>query len=225
MNTQTLAVELPGTPIYVSGTVNGVSVIWTRIDGAWQATAKRSEDDLYRVRLTAVDKASNAVTYEAVLRCGLLGLITDRTRADVERLKGLYARGWDKLTPEEQAWVLHEAQIKRGAYGVPDCNRVGEAVAYLAEWFDRDGYLVDVRPKTDWAQEDIQRKGQMDRYLSDVKELRDKLEGQTPLPDTMEDLDWQKANNIEKALLETQDSLMRLEQGYVYAGEVFSGEW
>lgn len=225
MNKQTLAVELPGTPIYVTGTVNEARVVWTLINGAWQATAKRATDDLYRLSLTAVDAAGNATEYGTVLRCGLLGLITDRTRADLERLRGLYARGWEKLTPEERAWILDEEQIKRGAYGVPDCNRVGEAVAYLAEWFARDGYTVKVEPKTDWTWEDIQRKPQMSRYLADVREVRDKLNGGTPLPDSMENLDWQGANNVEKALLEAQDSLLRMEQGYIYAGEAFSGEW
>lgn len=225
MSKQTLAVELPGTPVYVTGTVNGVRVVWTLADGVWQATAKRAKDDRYQLQLTAYDQAGNRADYGAVLRCGLLGLITDRTRADLERLKGLYARGWENLTPQEQAWILDEDQIKRGAYGVPDCKRVGQAVTYLAQWFERDGYTVNVQPKPDWTWEDIQRKPQMSRYLADVQALRDRLQGTTPLPDSMDKLDWQGANHIEEALLETQDSLLRLEQGYVYAGEMFSGQW
>lgn len=225
MNGQTLAVELPGTPVYVSGTVNGEAVIWTLIDGVWQATAKQSADDLYRISLTATDGAGNSVQYETVLRCGLLGLVTDRTRGDVEKLKGLNARGWEKLSPEEKDWVLDESQRKNGAYGPSDLNRVGEAVAYLADWFQRDGYALDVRPKTDWTKEDFQRRSQMDRYLSDVRSVRDELAGDTPLPDSMIKLDWRGANHIEEALLEAQSGLMRMEQNYIYAGEGFSGEF
>ncbi len=225
MSSRTLAVTLPGSPIYVSGTVNEAAVIWTLEDGVWQATAKQSADDLYRVRLTAVDGAGNRVLYETVLRCGLLGLVTDRTRADVEKLKGLYARGWEQLTGEEKAWILDESQIKKGAYGPNDLNRVGEAVAYLADWFQRDGYAPAVEPKTDWVKEDIPRRGQVAWMLDDVKEIRNQLAGVTPLPASLEGLDWQGANRVEEALLEAQSGLMRLEQNYIYAGEGFSGEF
>ena len=59
---QTVEVTLPGSALYVSGTVNKVLVTWTNVSGnTWQAEAERSEDDVYVVELS-VTAASGTVT-------------------------------------------------------------------------------------------------------------------------------------------------------------------
>lgn len=56
-------------------------------------------------------------------------LITDRTSADVARVRTLAARGWDNLSEDERAEWL--AGLK-GAYSAVDLNRVGAAMNELA---------------------------------------------------------------------------------------------
>lgn len=56
-------------------------------------------------------------------------LITDRTQADVERVKALAAKGFAAMTAAERAeWLTG----MKGAYNASDLNRVGTALNYLA---------------------------------------------------------------------------------------------
>ena len=56
-------------------------------------------------------------------------LVTDRTQADVERVKALAAKGFAAMTSDEQAeWLAG----MKGAYNASDLNRVGTALNYLA---------------------------------------------------------------------------------------------
>lgn len=66
-------------------------------------------------------------------------LITDRTLADVERVKALRKKGFAAMTSEERSEFL--APMK-GAYNATDLNRVQEAMEYLAERFRGYGYNV-----------------------------------------------------------------------------------
>lgn len=66
-------------------------------------------------------------------------LITDRTLADVERVKALRKKGFAAMTSEERSEFL--APVK-GAYNATDLNRVQEAMEYLAERFRGYGYNV-----------------------------------------------------------------------------------
>ena len=86
----------------------------------------------------------------------MLDLITNRTQADVDRLKYLQNKGWNNLTASEKGEYLYGYEvpmidgngeqfedingelltmregIQRGAYNYTDLNRVEAAVAYLA---------------------------------------------------------------------------------------------
>ena len=46
-----------------------------------------------------------------------------------------------------------------------------------------------------------------------------------PLPETMDNLTWTDANNMEKMLLAVDETLTYLLQLYTYSGEVQAGEW
>ena len=115
MSAQVLSVSLPSEIIYVSGTVNGTAYTWTLIKGAWTATVERSADDTYAVVLTAVTAAGTSTNYALTLYYGLLSLITDRTRADVE------------------------TKTDKGFYNASDLNRVGAAEEYIAGRFTAIG--------------------------------------------------------------------------------------
>ena len=179
MSAQVLSVSLPSEIIYVSGTVNGTAYTWTLIEGAWTATVERAADDTYAVALTAVTAAGVSTNYALTLYYGLLSLITDRTRADVEN------------------------ETDKGFYNASDLNRVGAAVEYIAGRFAALGYACPVTVKKDWLTSDAPTASQMEAYRQNIVTLRGQIAVMQSTPDapaSMAGLDYVKANNIEQIL-------------------------
>ena len=184
-------------------------------------------------------------------------LITDRTQADEERVEELAAKGYDAMSDAEKAeW---DGEMK-GAYDASDLNRVESAVAYLAELlvllpielkeyaaskgvafdaffdvpYDSDAYVLTT--KTDWAEPDNPTPEQMARYLENVKSLRRALDYATSdLPGSMDNLDIDGANAIEKALkgldvaisafaAKTKVNLDNTASVWIYSGEIYASE-
>ena len=224
MSTRALSVALPSEVIYVSGTVNGTAYTWTRMDDAWQATVERAADERYRVSLTAVNSLGTSASYDLTLYYGLQGLITDRTEADVRRVKALAAKGWAGMTAAERTEWLGEP---RGAYNASDLNRVGSAVDYVAGRLRSCGISVSVAPRMDWQETDIPTRAEMAAYLADIAALRAALpprDGTPPAPADMLGLSWEEANAIEAILLAADEAVTRMSQAWYYSGDLYAGE-
>ena len=203
MSAQVLSVSLPSEIIYVSGTVNGTAYTWTLIEGAWTATVERAADDTYHVALTAVNAAGTSTNFELTLYYGLLTLITDRTAEDVAN------------------------KTAKGFYNASDLNRVGAAVQYVAERFAAQGYEVTVSPKTDWLASDIPTAAELETYRQNIAALRALIAvmKSTPeTPETMRFLDYIKANDIERILLDLDTLLTNAALAWYQSGELFAGE-
>ena len=74
---------------------------------------------------------------------------------------------------------------------------------YLTGKLAECGYDVSVSPKTDWVPGEYPTSEQMNRYLDDVRTLKSVLvlkQGTPDVPDSMADLTYQGANDIEKVL-------------------------
>ena len=129
------------------------------------------------------------------------GLITDRSPDHVARLKKLRSIGWYNMTDTQKA--EYTGYATKDAYNYSDLNRVETAVAGLAE---RLGLTLTT--KTNWSLWDTPTQSQMERYLSNVKTLVNKyaethdISTFPPLPDSMNHLTWEGANNIEICLTE-----------------------
>ena len=222
--TQTVTVSLASTVVYVTGTVNGVTVVWTKVGANdWQAIAARSNDDVYLVVITAIDNVGNSATYELTLTYGL-DLITDRTQSDVSEAKSMRGRKFFDLTEAERTKYLSGL---KGAYTpAVDMNRVGNAINYLAGIMQEYGYVVDVSPKTDWQYGEDPTPDDLAKYLQDVQDLRDGVNvlTDTPLPDSMIGIDYVGANNIEKLLKELEQYIYAMIVSFLYAGEIYAGE-
>lgn len=226
MNRQELEVTLPAGAIYVSGTVNGVDCTWTMTEpNIWQTTAERAADDVYHVELTAIDAAGNSANYELTLYYGILHLITDRTQADVDRVRYLSRR--------INAGVATAAEVEeyggalKGSYNAEDLNRVGAAVEYVANRLREYGYDVAVTPKTDWQEGEDTAPPELETYRENVAALRAVLPvgKNTPqAPASMERLTFQAANDLERILLDVDQLITNITLAWFYAGEVFSGE-
>ena len=223
--TQTISATLPASTVYVSGTVNDVSVVWTNTGGSvWEAVADRSDDDAYHVVLTIVNAAGTSSTAEFTLYYGLLNLITDRTQADVSYVARLAAKGWAGMTEDERSQWLTGL---KGAYNATDLNRVGNAVTYVAGRLEEAGYAPDIDPKIDWTVSDIPTESQMETYLDNVRALRNAFtvpDSVPPVPADMEGLTYQEANDIERIILAIDALITNIINAYFYSNEVYSGE-
>lgn len=134
-------------------------------------------------------------------------LITDRTQADVDRVKSLTLKWLDGTitNAEKSEWL---AGLK-GAYNYTDLNRVGEAVEYVANILNQSGRSVSPVAKRDWSVEDIPTAAQMTAFLNDLTLLKNNVSGVTlAVPSTMNNLNYQRANLIEQIILECYHSIM-----------------
>ena len=153
-------------------------------------------------------------------------LITDRTQADVDRVK-VIAKKIESGTASESELAEWNAAALKGSYNASDLNRVGAAMQYVAERINWYGYVVSVSPKTDWMEEDTPTQSDMQRYLADLAVLRSKfamMQTIPTVPEDMEQLTYTEANNIEKILEDIDYLLTNTAKGWFYSGDLFSGE-
>lgn len=152
-------------------------------------------------------------------------LITDRVQADVDRVAQLAGRvsAGTATAAEQTEW----ASDLKGAYNASDLNRVGAAVAYVAGRLNGYGYYVSVSPKQDWTANDIPTAGQMATYIQDVAALRGAISvmaSTPPTPDSVNNLTWKEANDIEKILVDVDELLTRMAAAWFYSGDLYAGE-
>jgi hypothetical protein len=199
--TRTLSVWVGAEIIYLYGTVNGESTIFTLAGaGEWRAIVPRAEDDNYILHLEAYSENGLEGTYNYTLYYGMMPVVIDRTAIDVIN------------------------KTEKGFYNHTDLNRVGHNVDYLSGMLNGYGYSVTVTPKKDWTIEDIPRASDMAQYLADLNALKDKFYGMTPLPESMSKIDYEDANNIEKLLLEIETYINRMIEGFRFCGTFYSGQ-
>lgn len=102
-------------------------------------------------------------------------------------------------------------------YTYEDLNRVEAAVEQLQAMAAQAGIALTLETKTDWAMPGVFDEktwpaySQMQRYLGNVRAMRDALGLESPLPESMNYLTWQQANQIEQALLDAWDYLQKEE--------------
>lgn len=84
----------------------------------------------------------------------------------------------------------------KGAYNYSDLNRVERAVAEISDIED-----LGLVTKTNWTMWDVPTSSDMNRYLGNIGVLRVHYSSNIPLPDSMENLTYETANNIEKIIL------------------------
>ena len=143
-------------------------------------------------------------------------LITDRTQADVNRVKELAAKGkagtW--TTAERAEWLAG----MKGAYNYTDWNRVESAVAELASMLG-----VSLNTVTTWSATDIPTEADATRYLANVRRLKTVCQGLTGTPNAPESMrrfTYVEANAIEKILTDIETVIY----SWTRCGESYCGE-
>ncbi len=123
--------------------------------------------------------------------------------------------------------ILDELVTNRNSgasYGAEDLNRVYEAVEYIAAQLLTEGYALTLTTMPTWTQADIPTLAQLTGYLDNVRAVKNALAASTRLPATMDRSAYTDWNNIERLLLEAEELLQNMIAGYVYCGELYSGE-
>lgn len=229
---QTMSVKMGADTVFVSGTVNGVDVPWQEYpEHIWRSTVERSDTGVYDVVITAWDELGRSKTYETTLHYGMYA-ITDRTQADVDRVYYLAGK-WRRSSDGTPIWTGTEEELDewnaglRGCYNAEDMNRVGYLVRMISELLYEYGYIVVVNAKENWTMTDTPTETQCKAYLDNVQAIRDSIPvlPTTPMvPQSMDNLNYQKANNIEKILSDVYYLLQKMISAFSYSGELYSGE-
>lgn len=170
--------------------------------------------------VTARDKAGNTVSETFYM----IRLITDRVPAHVAAVESYYKQPVTEWTAADKE--RFQTAILWGAYTEKAMNRVGIAVGYIAGELEKRGYALFVSPKTDWTRSDAPTRTQGETYRRNVETIRDaqnipELTG-WEIPETMRYLNHEGANQLEKALVET-DAIFPNYQSWT-SGEISCGE-
>ena len=130
-------------------------------------------------------------------------LVTDRTQADVN------------------------AGNAKGTYNASDLNRVVAAMNYVADRLREQGYDPHINPKTDWKDGEWVTPADQAVYLGDLAELRKQftmMASTQEVPPDLEKLNYIEANSIEQILVDIDALLTNIAAGWLYSGEIYSGE-
>lgn len=130
-------------------------------------------------------------------------LITDRTQADVDARNG------------------------KGTYNESDLNRVAAAMNYVAGRLESAGYDPHISPKTGWKDDDWVDPSAQAVYLGYLAELRSQfamMQTTPPVPNDMEKLTYQEANDIEQILTDIDRLITNMAFAWMYSGDLYSGE-
>lgn len=145
-------------------------------------------------------------------------LITNRTQADVERVRELAAKGFAAMTAAEQAeWLAG----MKGAYNASDLNRVGTALNYLAGRLGAIcGKSITWTAKTDWTVTDIPADSQAETYRRQIQDIRDALAYPAGTPDApgLNRLTYTGANDIERILALCEDLIVNVAKSFRHTG-------
>lgn len=130
----------------------------------------------------------------------------------------------------DRTWEDVQNKTPKGNYGQEDLNRVEQAMEMLYGIANKLGITPPGTIKTDWyfpqvfSEEEWPTKTQMQRYLGNITYLCKAVRSADMLPATMENLTYEDANNIEKALLLAYPRIQNALQVFYYSGEIFAGE-
>ena len=224
MANKVVSVILDSGITYVSGIVNGNEYVFTlTADNTWSAEVAVSDDNIYRLTLTAIDNLGNVSTVNTTLYYGL-NLITDRTQGDVNRYLYLKSKNFSDMTEDEQREWLSDM---KGAYNSTDLSRVDAAVEYLAKRLEEYGYHAEINTYKLWNMRSVPSLEQMTQYLDNIRAIRSAFTvlSTTPqVPNDMRGFDYRKANNIEQILFDVDYLITVMMKSWFFSNDIYAGE-
>lgn len=115
-------------------------------------------------------------------------------------------------------------KTSKGHYNVSDLNRVEEWCEYLANLLTSYSYKVDIQVKKNWQRPDFPTGSEMERIRQNINRLKEAYFSFTQIPENLEYMTIEKANDIEKILFEIDTLLNNVISQFNYCGEINSGE-
>ena len=174
----------------VIGFVDGQPVFYEETEPAtYEAEAELEIQPSHDVEITAVDDHDNSTTMRSIIyMSGWIEPVVDRILQDIkDRNERAYLNYWD-------------------------LNRIEQNTEYLADLLNGYGYNQNITHKTDWLMGDFPYSAEMERVRTNVLELLEVYhEQETPLPTTLEKLDWKKLNALENNLKLMYEMIGRME--------------
>ncbi len=118
-------------------------------------------------------------------------------------------------------------KTSKGHHNYADINRIEEWCGYLAKLLTSYGYEVHVKTKTDWTMYDRRTESEMERIRSNIEVIKNAYctAKNTPqLPDSINPINIEKANAIEKILYDIDLLIKSMTQVFVYSGVARLGQ-
>ena len=171
-------------------------------------------------------------------------LVTNRTEQDVAYVKELLVKLASGIATPDEISEWNSCTLK-GAYNYTDMNRVIIAVGVIADALKKAGYTPDIQPieikhngvvSNQYIEGDIPDVEYPDETFQNVlrpmihnlKEIRQALgvpdEWMPKAPNSYVNLDYKKANDIERILAIVDDILDKIQSAVFYCNEVLCGE-
>lgn len=112
---------------------------------------------------------------------------------------------------------------EKGNYNYTDLNRVEEWCEYVANRLNEYNYFVDIEVKTNWTMLDFPTNTHMERIRSNVEKMKKAYYSFKEVLDTLQNIDIDKANTIEKILSEIDILLDKMIAEFRKCGTFNSG--
>ena len=117
-----------------------------------------------------------------------------------------------------------ENGTSKGYYNYTDLNRIEEWCEYLANLLTSYSYPVSITVKKNWAMSDLPNVNDMERIRSNVNAIKTVFHAYTNIPENLEYMTIEKANDIEKILSELDFLTKNMISSFRYSNTFNSGE-
>ena len=125
---------------------------------------------------------------------------------------------------EDQAIVLTYSKDSSGDRNDDKCT-LSNLKTQVTKTVEVVTATPDTRDRYTWFEDDIPTPSQMTQYLANVAAIRAAITADTPAtPESMANLTYTEANDIEQILIDIDDALTRAAAAWFYSGDLFSGE-
>lgn len=107
---------------------------------------------------------------------------------------------------------------KKSRYNYIDFNRVESWCQYISEILNFYSYPVNIITKTNYSRSNFPDELDLERIRQNVNILKQAYFSFTEIPENLDYMTWQKANDIERILYEIDKILKHMENNFIYAG-------
>lgn len=117
-----------------------------------------------------------------------------------------------------------EQKTPKGYYNYTDLNRIETWCEYLANLLNSYSYPVSITIKKNWNMSDLPNVNDMERIRSNVNAIKTAFHAYTNIPENLNYMTIEKANDIEKILSELDFLTKNMISSFRYSNTFNSGE-